>query len=343
MARPGTAPPMMLASAHSLVKGRARLGTNRVTSKTFVVAVDGTRMSIRAVRLAAWLCDVSTMDKIKCVSVSDGKEISRMAALENIKQGELELQNLGLRRHILPAQVLPIAEGDTVVETLNKAAVGCHLVLGAGGEKRGQSQGRGKAKVDPAFIGSVSLQCMASCTAPVILCKPKGTPLLDTTQGMQRRLATPSTVGTTIVVAVDGGHVSQKCFDMALRFVTRKDTVYICHVQNSDQDVEGASAAQNTLLGNSAVASYYASECAKAQSRFNGATFEFMPLTMVKHSVVETILEFTERDEVLADLIIMGSVELGKLGSKVLALGSVSAAIARRTPAHVLIAKHFAT
>ena len=48
-------------------------------------------------------------------------------------------------------------------------------------------------------------------------------------------------------------------------------------------------------------------------------------------------------EEMVADIVIMGSVELSRAAlSTGLHLGSVSAAVAKRTSAHVLIAKSFA-
>jgi len=335
--RPSTAPPTLLSlgTSSGLTRSRALQG-QRVSSKLFVVAVDGTRMSKRALRLAAWLMDTGTRDKIKCVCVSDGKDINRMTALDHVKEGEKDLMDLGLGRYTAPGEVLFVHDGGNVVDTLNKVASGGHLVMGTSGEKRA---GKGKATNDPALVGSVSLQCMATCSAPVILCKPKGTPALDSTKGMQMRGQGVS--GTKIVVSVDGSKISQKCFDMSLRFVKPADMIHVVHVQNSDQNMlrPGAS---NSLLGNSAIDTYYSQECAKAEHRFPRSRFVYQALPIQKASVVETILAYTE--SVLADMIIMGSVELGKASSlsKGLALGSVSAAIARRTPAHVLIAKNFA-
>ena len=84
MQRPQTAPPtgrpglMMLGHG-----GLQRRPTGRITGKKFVVAVDGSRLGFRAVRLAAWLMDEHTKDKIQCVSATKG--ISASEALELIK------------------------------------------------------------------------------------------------------------------------------------------------------------------------------------------------------------------------------------------------------------------
>ena len=91
------------------------------------------------------------------------------------------------------------------------------------------------------------------------------------------------------------------------------------------------------LLGSSAVALYYKAECSKASSRFSKATFKFETVPLAKGSIAQTLLNYME--SMLADLVIVGSVALGKGDGS---LGSVSAAIAKKTAANVLIAKNFA-
>ena len=60
------------------------------------------------------------------------------------------------------------------------------------------------------------------------------------------------------------------------------------------------------------------------------------------NNVATTIVEYTE--EILVDLLIMGSVTLAGLthSQAKQTLGSVSANVAKKTSAHILIAKHFA-
>ena len=64
-----------------------------------------------------------------------------------------------------------------------------------------------------------------------------------------------------------------------------------------------------------------------------------LDVLLVPGGVTDTVLQYTEAQ--LADLIILGSVELTDPKSNHY-LGSVSAAIAKRTQAHVLVAKNFA-
>jgi len=313
----------MYAPRHLGYGGLRRQKTAKIHGKKLVVAVDGSKMSQRAVLLAAWLHDEGAHDKIKIISVSDAKT-SKMEALGHVKEAEKALSTHGVRPFFIePGTVLP-CEGNSLVDTLCGAASGGNLSLGADGRK-----------VSP--LESVSLGVMGKCRAPVLLAKPKATPALGTTKGTQLRR--DGQLGITIVVAVDGSHIAQKCFDMAMRFVKKGDTVTCFHVKNADREVLHAAEA-NSLIGSSAVETYYKGECAKAGSRVAaGFSFQARPMSR-SGSISQTIIDFAE--EALADMVILGSVELGKPGADVSTLGSVAAAVAKKTSAHVLVAKHFA-
>ena len=92
------------------------------------------------------------------------------------------------------------------------------------------------------------------------------------------------------------------------------------------------------LVGNSAIQSYYKDCCLRAEFVHDGISFQFRSLRY-NRSISDTILEYIEAN--LTDLIIMGSVELTDPKNS-LYLGSVSAAVSKRTLAHVLVAKNFA-
>ena len=333
MQRPQTAPPtgrpglMMLGHG-----GLQRRPTGRITGKKFVVAVDGSRLGFRAVRLAAWLMDEHTKDKIQCVSATKG--ISASEALELIKSGEDLLKQSGLRpMSILPGRVLNLEGGKSLAETISSAASGGHLVMGAGGARL-QAEAANRKSSAAAAMGSVAQQCMSVCKAPVIIAKPKAVPKLDSTKFLEDRRGG---AGMVIIVTVDGSSIAQKSFDMMLRFVHPGDEVHCVFVSTTDEKAVRPGAA-NALLGNSAVRTYYKQECARAGDRFSQASFEFTSVPLKKASVTDTLIGFVE--EKVADLVILGSVELAKATGE--ALGSVSAAVAKKTDANVLISKHFA-
>lgn len=342
-ARPTTAPPTLVRFGAG---GLKRMATVKYKPKLFVVAVDGSRLGFRAVRLAAWMIDTSTRDSIKCISVAKG--ISQMDALQLVKQGEDLLRGCGVpATSIVPGEVLTIAEGASLAATLSKAATGGHLVMGAGGARL-QKEAEKRKTSAAAAIGSVANECMSVCKAPVLLAKPKAVPTLDNTRFFQQR---QSGSGMVYVVAVDGSHIAQKCFDMALRMVLPGDEVICLHITNTDQNAMRPGA-QNTLLGDSAVKKYYMAECGKAGVTKPASSFSFKEAPILGASVSKTILGVVE--QAVADLVILGSYALakaaaatsgtatGKGGGSAAALGSVSAAVAQRTEAMVLVAKHFA-
>ena len=117
MQRPGTAPPIMARAPVGRLSLLRRQGTTRITGKLFVVAVDGSRMSFRACRLAAWFHDDKARDKIKVVSVVADMRPSE--ALEHIKAAEQALRDCGVRdMFIIPGEGLKVSEGSNLVDTL---------------------------------------------------------------------------------------------------------------------------------------------------------------------------------------------------------------------------------
>ena len=227
MQRPGTAPPTLGTSRILGHGGLRRQKTSRFHhGKKLVVAVDGSKMSQRAVLLAAWLHDEGSNDKVKIVCVSDAKT-RKTEALDFIKDGERQLSMHGVHGHYIePGEVLTIGAGSNLVDTIANAARGGNLILGADGKKVEEKD-------------SVCLGVMGKSRAPVLLAKPKATPSLGSVKGTQLRR--DGKMGLAIVVAVDGSHIAQKCLDMAVRFVRAGDTVTCFHVKNADRNVISAS------------------------------------------------------------------------------------------------------
>lgn len=342
---------MLQRQATTAVLKRQATGTMVRVGKVFVVAFDGSRASVRAARLAAWLAVTDVRDKVKLVSVvknpADMSDCVKM--LEDVEQKFVS--EMGLRRpQLLPTSIAKLAEGETVVSALAAAASGGHLILGACGkriESEQKNTGPGSARPGSAAVsggnqlGETASQSMVTCRAPVVIAKPKATSKMDTKRGMSDRAMNKAAM--TIVVPVDARMASQKCFDMALRFAKKGDIVHVVHVINSDKMMLRPHAEPNELIGDSAVRQYYKSACAKAEFERNGATeFEFVQEQTRKGSSVSDAI-VAKCEELLADIVIMSSIELARSdGGANIHLGSVSAAVAKRTGAHVLIAKSFA-
>ena len=137
-----------------------------MTTKRFIVAVDGSRLGFRAVRLAAWLMDTSTFDTIQCVCCTRGIEAKEALAL--ISQANDVLKEAGVNsRFIKMGAALDIPTGMSLAETLCKAATGGHLVMGAGGKRLQEEADRNKKA--SAALGSVTTEAMDKCRAPVIV------------------------------------------------------------------------------------------------------------------------------------------------------------------------------
>jgi len=266
--RPSTAPPSLAIMGHGGLKRTGMTGAAKA-GKLFVVAVDGSRLGYRAVKLAAWNCNFNNRDKIKCVSVARG--ISAMEAMSLVKDGEALLRECGVPAiSIVPGEVFHADKNQQLAEVLCRAASGGHLVMGAGG-KRLQEEVEKRKGAASAALGSAALDCMILCHAPVLLAKPKGIPALDDLKFLQKRNAG---AGTLIAIAVDSSAISQKCFDMAVRMVKRGDKVKVINVVNTDRAAERPDAV-NSMLGDSAVHIYYAQECSKATAS-SGCSFEFV-------------------------------------------------------------------
>ena len=132
---------------------------------------------------------------------------------------------------------------------------------------------------------------MQDCAAPVILAKPEGVPCLDGAKFYEKR---QNGEPMTIVLPVEGSNMSQKCFDMALRFVRPGDELTVMHVKNTDMHVSHAEVGENSLMGSNAIERYYKFECSKAASRLDRTQFSFVAVPLKQGSITKTILDFSE-------------------------------------------------
>jgi len=295
-----------------------------VGSKKFTVAIDGSRLGFRAARLAAYMSDIKNGDTVRCVSVA--KDMSSDDALKLITSAENQLKEGGFPfMSIAPGEVIQEKPGVSLAQLLCSAATGGHLVMGAGGmrlqKEWSESKGKSKNKSPAAATGSVAMECMAKSHAPVIITKQKATPQIDKDDFFHKRRAGE---GMNVVAALSDPKepMALKSFDMATRIVQPADSCYGLHVQG-----------MNTT---EALKGYWASECSKA-----GSNFAFTCVPSVRMSIDSAIIKYCDdEDGILADMIILNSAELAKADGQ--QIGSVSAAVAKSTEAHVLISKHFA-
>ena len=280
--RPGTAPALMAGATGGLLLGRGglkRMGTAKFAKnkgKLLVVAVDESRLARRSIFLAAWLMNTTERDKVQLVSVAkEGQSVADGERL--IKEGNDILKMLGVRPiFITPGRVYRVEEGETVARTLAKAAKGGHLIIGAAGKRVEGEDAKKKGGGAGAALGGTALEALGICKAPVVLVKPKGTPAIDRTEGLTERMEGKASM--SVVVCVDGSHLSQKAFDMAMRFVKTGDVVRVIHVFNSDEAMINPKSEEIALLGNSAIHTYYRDCCRRAEFAVSDVRFIFTPL-----------------------------------------------------------------
>ena len=277
--------------------------------------------------------DTSTFDTIQCVCCTRGIEAKEALAL--ISQANDVLKEAGVNsRFIKMGAALDIPTGMSLAETLCKAATGGHLVMGAGGKRLQEEADRNKKA--SAALGSVTTEAMDKCRAPVIVAKPKGIPVLDAKDFYEKR-GSNADYGMTVLVAVDGSKIAQKAFDMALRMVRSGDMVKVVHVANTDKAGINPQREAMEIHGDSAISSQYKDLCGKAMAMLTNVDFDFEAVPLKEASIMKTIHDVAEAQ--MADLIVMGSVELAKKNG---ALGSVCAGVAKNTLANMLVAKNFA-
>jgi len=316
-------------SRHKTVRGR-----------TFVVAVDGSKLSKRAARLAAYM--LGPFDKIKVVHVEVKEDDEGWRTIKNNFEHDLQ-QTCGVPRSKVTVEKVPIKPGDDLKSTLIRLANSdTHqvLVMGSAGSRHELQDAESKKKrpIGEAPMGSIAEMMMNAVKVPVILVKAKALSQLESEDSLARRKVGYKDVGVHILAAVDGGRLSQKCFDFAAHISKQGDTVSVLHVTDSDHAVKRSHAGGNELMGDSAVRTYYTEECNKASLARPDIEFKFVDRHK-KGTVRDTVLAFTE-SEPLVDFVILGSVELLRQHEKHgTVMGSVSSAVAHHSAAHPIIIK----
>jgi len=180
---------------------------------------------------------------------------------------------------------------------------------------------------------------MEKCAASVILVKNNTTPALDSEHGMQQRKMTLDMGRIAIVCAVDGvNERSTGSFDMAQHFARHGDSVHVLHVNDTDKAVTPRHAA-GMYTSAAAVTEKFKGECDKATSASgNDVVSKFVSIPK-KVSIKDSLLQYS--DDVAADLLVLGSLQLAKSTTDGNTMGSVSAAAAKKSTAHILVAKGF--
>ena len=176
----------------------------------------------------------------------------------------------------------------------------------------------------------------------MLLVNGKAYPTVDSEERAQARSRDPKSEAMKIVCCVDGHSIAQRCWDLSVRLSRDGDSVEALHVIDTDKDATG----KLNTIGTREVMSNYKTLASKAAELQPQAEF-LATSTPKKGSTTNTILGYTEEgcmlqgEQAPADVLVMGSIELAD-PSKDLYLGSVVAAVAKKTEANILVMKHFA-
>ena len=318
------------------------------------MAVDGSELSMRGVRLAAYLMDPER-DRIKVVMVNMPEGVAPVSVEESLKSADIT------RKHDSPTKVLSAArselakcgcpaekiqtdelyleeEGTGGADTLQAVAellvslanrmlrrTAGMLVLGAAGIGKAQ-KGTAKKAVD---MGPVAHHALRYAKCAVTLCKEAQVDLDSPLRATRFALH--------ICVCADGSATSRGAFDAALRFCKAGDKLTVLHIASASTD----GGMSDRVDGEEhMVRRYWMDECEKVSFARDGLSVSFAPVILPRQqTIVSTIIAFVEANQ--CQLCVMGSIQLIKLEQGGIVLGSVAQAVANRCRAHCCIVKSY--
>lgn len=338
---------------------------------TFCVAVDGSDVSYKALRMALALMEkTDTLLVIHVTEVTSGGSAQeahvagKEANVHGISKHTLEANATveALKFHIQPHHVTVVVadlgEGERIAEKIvglaHKRAK--HLAIGASGHGAEQVVAPGGAIP----LGSVAEFCLERSRVPVILVRGihgkfdfqdaeavAGTdprPHLSIGVAVRGRNAcrtplpwmavSPPCLHSCARLApqVDGSNVSKRAFDKAVAFSRPADEVRVFHVESSFSN-----ASRDQVRP---VKRFYDMECAKVASTRTGVACSFEVLPAARGSVSDAVAAKCASAEI--NLLVIGSIELADV-SKSIFLGSVAGACARHSNTNVCVIKGFAS
>lgn len=300
----------------------------------WIVALDGSDLSFRALRLCAFLMNPKNLqrgqrDNVVVVNVlkpgdPDDKNDHLWGDAKN------ELIKCGVFLHNIACKSIQLPDGwevgDALVYFANHAGVGhscsAHLVLGAQGIDK---QAGGKM----AHVGSIATQCMAKVKVPITIVKNSW----GTRDGERDGFGRPIRVGRDgnpksglhIMCCVDGSPTGDAAFDLATSLCREGDSLQAVHVTGF--------LAKRTLLAEQK----YTLECEKVKETRKLQDCSFLKVPAVKGSVSDALVEASHD----ADLLVMGTIELANIKKRHI-LGSIAMGIAKHCDTHMTIIKNFA-
>lgn len=309
------------------------------TEHLWIVAVDGSQLGMRALRLAAWLMNpkislhsAGGQDNILVVHcIPAGAPMTPRTQNEPtalFANAKAELMKCGVWEKRISCKAIELPDGwspaDGIIYFANHVglnhdthAVHARLVLGCAGEQKSTGQ--------YARLGSIAKQCLATVKVPVTVVKEGRWVVQECGAGRLQRLGRNGQPGCTMFCCVDGSSTSDMALDVAVSTCREGDTLHVLYVSSTDRP------GQAEELRNK-----YETECGKLVASKGLAACTYIECPEKGASVAETIIEATGD----ADLVVMGSVELADVKKRHV-LGSVCMAIARHPTAHLTIVKNY--
>ena len=349
--RPSTAGPVR----RPALARQGTAGSVAASRRLFLVAVDGSELSMRGVRLAAYLM-LPERDRIKVVMVDMPKRAAPASVEESLALAEAD------RSVQSPHEVLMTARSELIkcgcpsekvlteelsldhpgtggADTLQAVAEllvmlsnrmlrrqSGMLVLGAAGKGKAQ-KGSARKAVD---MGPVAQYVLKNAKCAVTLCK-------EAQLGLDSPLRA-TRFALHICVCADGSTTSRGAFDQALRFCKPGDKLSVLHIESAADTPNSGESLSSARESKQLVQRYWEVECEKISFTCDGLAVNFAPVQKPRGStVVDCILRFVDANR--CQLCVMGSVEL--IRQQGVVLGSVAQAVANRSRAHCCIVKQY--
>jgi len=296
----------------------------------WIVAMDGSHLSYRCLRLASMLMDVDNASHhILALNISEGGKTNSLLASntqEEVRKCGVSMQKFAFKTIGQPEK---LSVAQTLVAYVNNCSdLKVRLVLGAQGMRYDDITG--VPVMD--HIGSVAGECMERVKAPVIVVKQPWRELEGQRNplGRVQRCGRNGKPGLNLFVCVDDSGLSKQAFNVASKMLRPGDSLVALHVRRPPRD--SYSQERENKLRDS-----YTQSCSQLQNTIKGLeSCKYIEVPRTNNSIGEDILEFTDVN--MADVIIMSSEELGSSRSQ--QLGSVSLFVAKHAKPHVCIIKH---
>lgn len=304
----------------------------------WIVALDGSEISFRALRLVTFLMNPKHVlkgvhDNVVVITVLKPGE-TETSKNHILNDARVKLIKCGVGDFNIRTKAITLPDGwevgDALVYFANHAHMGrsasSHFVLGAQGIDKAATGGSKMA-----HLGSIAEQCLAKVKVPVTIVKNAwGTKHADC-DGLGRPVrvghdGNPKS-GLHIACAVDGTFTSDAAFDLAASLCREGDTLSAVFVMGTGSDRRATMCESN-----------YTIECAKVGESRKLKQCEFVKVVLGKGGSVAKALVEIGKD---CDVLVMGSVELTKIEKRHV-LGSVAMGIAKHAPCHLCVAKNYA-